>query len=104
MQNRKYNINQHIYETKTHSQIWRTDLWLLRGREGRRGRDWEFGVRRDKLLHIGWIDNKFLLHSTGSYVQNPVTNHNGKEYEKEHIFICITESLGYTIGINTNCK
>ena len=104
MQNRKYNINQHIYETKTHSQIWRTDLWLLRGREGRRGRDWEFGVSRDKLLHIGWIDNKFLLHSTGSYVQNPVTNHNGKEYEKEHIFICITESLGYTIGINTNCK
>ena len=37
--------------------------------EGRKKRrDWEFGVSRDKLLYIGWIDNKFLLYSTGSYV------------------------------------
>ena len=57
-------------------------MWLVRGREGRRGRGWEFGVSRDKLLYVGWIDNKFLLYSTGNYVQYPVTNHNGKEYEK----------------------
>ena len=50
----------------------------------RRGRkDWEFGISRCKLLYIGWINNKVLLYSTGSYTQYPMINHNGKEYEKE---------------------
>ena len=31
---------------------------------------------------IEWI-NKVLLYSTGNYIQYPVINHNGKEYEKE---------------------
>ena len=26
-----------------------------------------------------------LLYSTGNYIQYPVKNHNGKEYEKEYI-------------------
>lgn len=30
--NPKYNKNQHIYETKTVSQVRRTDLWLPRGK------------------------------------------------------------------------
>ena len=30
--NPKYNTNQHIYETKTVSQVRRTDLWLPRGK------------------------------------------------------------------------
>ena len=29
------------------------------------------------------MDNKILLYSTGKYIQNPVTSHNEKEYEKE---------------------
>ena len=29
--------------------------------------------------------NKVLLYSTGNYIQYPVINHNGKEYEKEYI-------------------
>ena len=37
MWNLKYDTNQHIYETKTDSQIQRTDLWLPRVREGRNG-------------------------------------------------------------------
>ena len=49
------------------------------------GIDWEFGVSRCKLVYIGWINIKVLLFSTGNYIQYPVTNHNGKEYEKEHI-------------------
>ena len=49
--------------------------------------DWEFGVRKCKLLHIGWINNKVTLHSTGNYIQYPVINHSGKEYEKEHIYV-----------------
>ena len=47
--------------------------------------DWEFGTSRCKLLYTGWIKNKVLLYSTGNYIQYPVINHNGKEYEKEYI-------------------
>ena len=52
-----------------------------------RGKDWEFGISRSKLLYIGWINNKVLLYSTRNYIQYPVINHNGKEYEKEYIYI-----------------
>ena len=45
------------------------------------GMDWEFGVSRCKLLYIQWINNKVLLYSTGNYIQYPVINQNGKEYE-----------------------
>ena len=50
------------------------------------GREWEFGISKGKLLYIGWI-NKVLLYSTGNYIQYPVTNRNGKEYEKEYIYV-----------------
>ena len=50
-----------------------------------RGLDWEFGVSRCKLVYTEWINNKVLLCSTGNYIQYPVINHNGKEYEKECI-------------------
>ena len=35
----------------------------------------------------------------GNYIQYPVINHNGKEYEKE--YICITESFCCMAEINT---
>ena len=50
------------------------------GRGFGRGREREFGIRRCKLLYIGWISNKVLLYSAGNYIQYPVINHNGKEY------------------------
>ena len=53
-------------------------------REGEGRIDWEFGISRFKLVRIGWINNKVLLYSTGSYIQYPVINHNGKENEKEN--------------------
>ena len=65
------------------------------------GMDWEFGISRCKLLYIGWINNKVLLYSTGNYIQYPVISHNGEEYDKECIYICITESLCCTAEINT---
>ena len=57
------------------------------GERGRGGMGWEFGISRCKLsiLYIEWINNKVLLYSTGNFIQYPVTNHNGKEYEKECI-------------------
>ena len=51
------------------------------------GMDWEFGISRCKLVHIGWINNKVLLYSTGDYIQYLVINHNGKEYEKQDIYV-----------------
>ena len=47
------------------------------------GKDWELGTSSGTLVCIGWINHKVLLYSTGNYVQCPVINHNGKEYEKE---------------------
>ena len=47
------------------------------------GRDGlEFRISRCQLLYIEWINNKFLLYSTGNYIQYPLINHNGKEYKK----------------------
>ena len=53
----------------------------------RGGKDWEFGISRCKLLYIEWINNKVLLYSTGNYIQYSVINHNGKEYEKEYLYL-----------------
>ena len=47
--------------------------------------EWEFWISRCRLLYVSieWINNRVLLYSTGNYIQYPVINHNGKEYEKE---------------------
>ena len=47
--------------------------------------DWEFGISRGKLLYIEWINSKVLLYSTGSYIQYPVINHNGKVFKKREL-------------------
>ena len=57
-----------------------------RGR-GLVGMNWEFGINRYKLSRIEWINNKILLYSTGNFLQYPIINHNGKEHEKEYIYI-----------------
>ena len=60
---------------------------VVKGEEGEGGMDWELGISRCKLLYIEWINNKVLLYSTGNYIQHPVITHNGKEYEKECIYM-----------------
>ena len=52
------------------------------------GMEREVGVSRYKLLYTGWINYKVLLYSTGNYIQYPVINHDGKEYEKR-MYICV---------------
>ena len=71
-----------------YTHIQRTDLWLPRGREGRGGMNWAFGISRCKLLLIGWINNNDILYSTWTYIQYPVINHDGK-YEKVYIYIYV---------------
>ena len=54
--------------------------------------EWEVGVSRCKLLYIGWINNKVLLHSTENYIHYPMINHSIKEYNKRmciYTYMCI---------------
>ena len=53
------------------------------------GMEWESGVSRCKLVYIGWINNKDPLYSTGNYIQYLVINHNGKEYKKKRMSVCV---------------
>jgi len=49
----------------------------------------ELGISKP-LQHKECIKkNKILLYSTGNYIQHPVMNHNGKEYEKECVYMYI---------------
>ena len=52
------------------------------GANGGGGEDSEFGISKGKLLYVGGINNKDIQYSTGSDIQYPVINHNGKD-EKE---------------------
>ena len=40
-------------------------------------------------------------YSTGKYIQYPLGSHNGKEYEKEYTYLCVTESLCNKAKFNT---
>ena len=62
-------------------------LVVAKGEGDGRGLDGEFGISRCKLVYIEWIDNKVLLYCTGNYIQYPMINHNGKEYEKECMYM-----------------
>ena len=52
MWNLKYDTNEHIYETKTDSQIERTDLWMPRGRRGGGGKDPVWKIILEKYTKI----------------------------------------------------
>ena len=44
-------------------------------------------VSRCKLLYIECINNRVLLYSTENYIQYPVINRNGRENEKERMYV-----------------
>ena len=64
-------------------------LAVAKGSRGGRGMDWEFRISGYKLLQIEWINNKVPLHSTERYIQILYLNHNGKEYEKDYVCVCV---------------
>ena len=97
----KNGTNEPIYRTETHSQTWRTYLWLPRGREQGMGRTWEFGVSRCQLLHLKWINNEVLLYSTGNYIQSLGIDNDGRWYKENNVYMCMTKSLSYAIEIGT---
>ena len=87
----KYHMTYHLYVGSQARHQW-THLWdshrhradsqLPRG-GGRKNR--ECGVSRCKLLYAGWINNEVVLYNTGNYIQSPVKNHNGKEYDRVYV-------------------
>ena len=56
---------------------------------GGSGMDWEFGIIRCKLLHLEWIKNEVSLYSTRNYIQSLEIDHNGRQYKKENIHMCV---------------
>ena len=81
-------MNHCIYETKADSQTYRTDLWLPRVWLGGEGRIGNLDQEIQTSIY-GWINNKVLLYIMGNYIQHPVINHNGKEYEKACVCVCV---------------
>ena len=65
-------------------------LKIERKRSPLKGVDWQFEVSKCKLLHIEQINNKGLLYNIGDYIQSLMINHNGKEYEKECVYIYLS--------------
>ena len=63
--------------------------------------DRESRVNRCRLLHLEWISNEILLYSTGTYIQSPGRDHDGRQYEKKNVYLCITASLRCTAEIST---
>ena len=74
-----------------------TENRLMVARRQGRGIDWESMISRYKLLYIEQI-NKVLLYSTGSYIQYPEINHNGKGQGKECIYMYDRITLLYNIN------
>ena len=65
-------------------------LIVVNGEVGRVGLViWTSGY---KLPCIGWMNNKVLLYSTGSYIQWLVINHNGREHVCVCVCVCESES------------
>ena len=55
------------------------------------------------ILCAEWINNKVLLYSTGSYIHHyPVRSHNGKEYEKEYIYMYVCMYNWFTLLYSRN--
>ena len=82
-------------QKQTHIGI-ETNLWVY-GRKDELG----VGINRYVLLYIKQINDKDLLYSTGNSIQYVVITFNGKEYEKEYVYIIITESLCCISETNT---
>ena len=76
-----HGTNEPIYKTETYKHREQT-YGCQRGGGGSRI-DWEFGVGRCKLLHLEWMSNKVLLHSTGNYIKSPAIDHDEKYFKKE---------------------
>ena len=50
--------------------------------------DCEFGISMCKLVYIGWVNNKVLMHSRRNYIQYPIINFvMGKDCENQCMYV-----------------
>ena len=55
-------------------------------------REWDglgVGVGRCKHLHLEWISNGVIPHSTENYVQSLGVTPDGRRYEKKNVCVCV---------------
>ena len=62
---------------------------VAKGKDGRRGIDWEFEVGRFKVLCFEWINSRVLLSSTKNYIQSPGIKYNRNGYLKKNVYTYI---------------
>ena len=74
----------------------------LKVTKGMEGINKEFGIKICTLLYIKQVNNQDLLYSTENYSQHLVKTYNGKEPEKEYMYVCVcvTASLCWTPETN----
>jgi len=53
------------------------------------GMEREFEVGRCKQSHLECRSNTILLYSTGKYTQFLGMEHDGREYEKNNVYLCV---------------
>ena len=99
----KNSTNELFCKTETDSQTWKTKFQLPKGKVCRRD---TLGVWDQQIQTAVWkIDKNALLFSSENYIQHLVITYNGKESEKEYIYIythiLISESLCCTPETNT---
>ena len=85
MQNLTYGTNELIYETETRGYRNQTCCQGGGGR-GRAGAG-DRGQQTEAIIYTEWINIRVLLYSTGNYIQYPVINYDGKEYQKNCVYI-----------------
>ena len=81
---------QHTYTNLNVNRIYPSDTEQIcdcQSGEGNRWKDWEFWISRGELIYIGWVNTKILMNGIGNYIAIPVINNDGKEYEKEHMYV-----------------
>ena len=78
-------MKEHVCKEKqTHKE---NKLMVTKGEEG--GINCELEINRYKILYIREITNKALPYSTGSDIQYLKITYNGKESEKEQIYVYV---------------
>ena len=58
-----------------------------RGKSREGGINEEFEMNRHALLYVSQINNKDLLYNTGNYIQHLIIAYNGKDSEKEYVYV-----------------
>ena len=77
----------HVYLWRIHFDTWQNQYNIVKLKNKIKLKKKEPKKKKLKKKKKRMDNNKVWLYSTGNYIQYPVINHNGKEYEKEYIYV-----------------